>query len=472
MRFYCFIFSLFFSFPLFAQDSTVTYTAEISVAAASGTTPFWMQSNQNGTIPDNGNFISGKWGVSKIYHPHNPRQIQWSGQVELITNQMQKTAIFLSNAYLALSYKKLELAIGQRNRRTGILDSTLSMGSMTVSQNARSSPGIQLSSREYVTIPGTNQFLSFKASYSESMLRGSDLLIGPAQMVHRTYLHQKTLYLKWGNPSNNLRLWTGINHQVIWGGEAEIFPIYKDSPLPVYRKIVFGQKRDGKLIGNHFGSYDVGISIPLTNWSMLVYKQSLFDNGSLFKVRNFQDGLIGVSLKNKNNTLQDKKFRFSTLLFEFISSKNQRNSFNNQVSIVDNLGNYYNGYIYQNGWSYLGKNIGSPMIPSQSSTNPDLPRNNSQFSNNNRIEGFHLGAHFTMEQLFFTVKSTYSHNLGTYIAPFESKKSQASIYLKVEKMLETLGGFSTFLIISSDIGGLYPNSNGALIGISKKGFLD
>ncbi len=473
MRLYSLLLLQFLSFSLLAQDSTIIYNVGVQLAASTAQTPFWMHVNQNGIIPVDGSFISGQWGISKIYHPNNPRKLQWSGKLELITNQSQKTDVFLSSAFLAVRIDKFELSVGQKSNLTGLMDTTLSLGSMAASNNARFFPSLQLTTQEYITLPFFNRLISLKASYSDGLLRGSRLSLGSVPSTQQTYFHQKSLYFKFGNANQPFKIWFGVNHEVVWGGEKDIWPIYKYKQNEIYQKIVLGIKRDNRLFGNHFGTYDLGFSVPISNWRMFAYKQSIFDNGSLFKIRNLQDGIIGLSLKNNSAPQNsDAFFRVSTLLIEFLSTANQQNFFNSSSSVVDNLGNYYNSYLYQNGWSYLGRNIGNALIPAKNTTQKKLPQEEYEFTNNNRINAIHFGAKAKWNRFEFTLKSTYSNNRGTLTTPFQNKTNQFSLFLKTERMLPVFGGVSTFLNISSDIGGLYPKSTGVSIGLKKQGFLD
>ena len=51
-----------------------------------------------------------------------------------------------------------------------------------------------------------------------------------------TYLHQKSLYGRFGKPEWKLKLYGGFNHQVLWGNEKKYWgDIFTLSPLkPIY----------------------------------------------------------------------------------------------------------------------------------------------------------------------------------------------------------------------------------------------
>ena len=93
-------------------------------------------------------------------------------------------------------------------------------------------------------------------------------------------LHQKTLYGRFGKPHWRVKLYGGINHQVMWGGNSERLPgsVIKNNQLPnhftdyidVVTAVTLGNRTDvdtnristfdrENRIGNHLGTVDLAI---------------------------------------------------------------------------------------------------------------------------------------------------------------------------------------------------------------------
>jgi hypothetical protein len=176
--------------------------------------------------------------------------------------------------------------------------------------------------------------------------------------------------------------------------------------------------------------------------------------------------------RNKPLEKSRNQFVFTSFLLEVLGTNNQVNKLPFEGQALYENGNYYNSYIYRRGWSNKGNGMGTPLIPEAGTTNKDLPRNDSEFTNNNHLWAFHSGftASWLRTQLYF--KGTYSRNNGSRLSDFERTRQQVSLILSAEKKLKILKECSVYSSISCDIGELYPNSYGLLVGFRKAGFMD
>jgi hypothetical protein len=456
-----------------AQDSTLRYDATLIASASSGKTPFWAYANQSGAVPTSGKFVLGKWGISKSYNIYNPRLLQWSAGAELITSYSDKENLFFTDLFITGKIGPVELLVGQKKNINGLVDSTLSSGSLSVSGNSRPFPRIQLSIPDFYPLYFTGDYVSVKASYSDGALGNSRLSYGDTKYEPFTYFHQKSFYLRLGFPDQRFNIYTGFNHQVIWGGENRIWPADNLTKADAYWHAVTGKAVYFKKIGLHFGTVDLAAEWKGVNWSFFAYRQNIYETGSLYKVINFSDGLNGLSIKRSNPLSADATyFALQSFVLEVIGTKSQLNKtppFG--LSIYEN-GDYYNSFLYQNGWSYRNFGIGTPLISQQNETDKQLPVNKSQFSNNNRIWAVHAGASATWLGATIIFKGTYSFNYGTYLTPFDNTKRQLSVYLSAEKKMSFWKGTSVIAGLSSDYGQLYPNTTAIQLGIRKNGFMN
>lgn len=474
MRIYFLLFFLVTAPAIKAQDSTFQYNSSLLLGGSTEQTPFWISSRQYGTVPREGSFGMALFGLTKSYHPNDPRALQWSAKAEFIANYHSKPNAFLTDVYVSGKWNMVEVLVGQQKMTSGLLmDSTLSSGALAMSGNARPYPKIQISIPEFLPLHFTNDYLSIKASYSDGMLQGSRIIYGSTPHVDKTFLHQKSLYLRFGSSKNKLTGYAGFNHQVVWGGEKEIDLLYNLSKAEAYKRVVTGLEKDHRITGNHFGTIDIGASWRQPDWTYSLYRQNIFESGSLFKIMNYKDGLNGISIKrNKKSSSEIKYFILNSAVLEVIGTYNQQNSRPASGLGIYEYGNYFNHYIYQNGWSYRGVNMGTPLVQPYSELNENLQQNENYFTNNNRLWAFHAAVSASWNTLDLTLKTTHSLNYGTYITPFDSVKHQTAIFLNAEKKVNFLGGSLLSAGLSADIGSLLPHSYGLLIGLKKKGFLN
>lgn len=477
MREYIFLFCITFSSFANAQDSTLTYSTSISLAASTAQTPFWLRANQNGVVPSNGTFALGQFGLYHNYNKNNPRIFQWSAGAEIIgtygkSGYGKRSDYFFTDLYAAGKIGPFEILIGQKKQVTGLMDTTLTSGSLSFSGNARPIPGFQISLPVFYPLAFTNDFISIKASYADGRLGASNISYGSVLSVPSTYFHQKSLYFRFGKPSNRIKLFSGINHQARWGGENQISPISQLNMLNAYWYVVSGKTVDYKKIGTHLGTIDIGGEWTGRKWSYFLYRQNIYETGSLFKVTNFADGLNGIRIKRNKLLSKDQTyFTINSFLFEVIGTKNQTNNSPLSGLVIFEKGDYYNSYIYSQGLSYKGGEIGTPLNPNQDLTDKGLQRNYSGFTNNNRIWAFHSGIKASWLNTDLLFRGTYSRNFGTYINPFDSSVQQFSMQLSASKKMKFLRNGSFIASFYSDIGALYHNSSSFVLGYRKDGFL-
>ena len=460
-----------------AQDSTLNYSATISLAASTAQTPFWLRANQNGVVPVNGTFGLGQFGLYKNYNKNNPRIFQWSAGAELIatfgkSGYGRQSDYFFTDLYAAGKIGPVEILVGQKKQVTGLMDTTLTSGSLSFSGNSRPIPGFRISLPSFYPLAFTNYFISIKASYEDGRLGPGRISYGSVRSVPTTYFHQKSIYFRFGKPSGRMNIFTGINHQARWGGENQISPISQLSTPDAYWYVISGKTFDYKKIGSHFGTIDIAGEWTGKAWTYYLYRQNIYETGSLFKVTNFADGLNGIRIRRKKTLLKDQTyFAINSFLFEVVGTKNQTNSSPLSGLAIFDKGDYYNSYIYSQGLSYKGGEIGTALNPNQNLTDNTLPRNSTKFTNNNRIWAFHSGVKASWLNTDLLFRGTYSRNFGTYLNPFDSTVQQFSMQLSASKKIKFLGNGSFIASFYSDIGSLYPSSSSFVLGYRKTGFL-
>lgn len=391
-----------------------------------------------------------------------------------ITKQQNK--FLLPQAYGSIRYKNWELFVGRKKQWVGLADSTLGTGSYAWSGNAMPIPKIQLGTRGFVGLPLTKGWVSFNGFYSDGFFESN------RPVTKNLKLHQKAFYLRLGKATSRIKLYGGFDHQVQWGGETPYYS--KDGQMPNgfknYINVVTGkahtntptaQDSTGR-VGNHLGSVDLGLEIETYGTTIMFYRQSLYEDGSLIWLSNVNDGLNGIRITRKNS--YGANFEIMQLVIEFLNTKSQGGPINDINGIRQNLGkdNYFNNAQVRDGWSYYNRTIGTPFITPTSDTQWKWPKYADSFTSNNRVSVLHLGLRGTLlQKIIWATKLSYSSNSGTYDVPFVNSPTQFSGLLTMQGKINLFGGTILKGSIAADLGKLYPDTYGFTLGLRKEGLL-
>jgi hypothetical protein len=455
-----------------AQDSTFSYHAKVQAAFASSQTPFWLHANQFGQIPSQGTYVAGQFGFYRnpALSPVSKKRIDWAAGVELATYATRYTPdVFLTDAFLAVSLKALELSIGQRKETVGLMDTTLTSGSLSLSGNSRPYPRLQLAFTRFVSLGFTKNFVAFKGSYSDGILGEARVHYGNVNSIPTLYMHHKALYIRLGKPDKQLHLYGGVNHQVMWGGEDMIFTggLTRSS---AYKYVILGKPWAKSRVGNHFGTIDMGAEWHGKAWSYFAYRQNPYEDGSLSQLTNIADGLNGLRISR--NAISDASgLQLRMLLLELLTTKSQGGSIFDLTNKIFGRDDYYNHYVYTQGWSYRGRIMGTPLVPTQDIQKSDIPKDTTTLTMNNRLWAIHAGILGQVQDIHFQVKGTFSRNFGTYNFPLDPVRSQLSLLFLAEKPVNFARGSFLHVRLATDLGALYPTTLGLEVGWRKQGFL-
>ena len=474
-------------YPTIYKDSTNSFMELSGMASSSSRTPFWIQSNQFGIVPRTSPSGSVNIQLENFWSLNtSDRKNKWRVGVgiQAVGNITKESKLLLPQVYGTLRFKNWELFVGRKKQWVGLADSTLGTGSYAWSNNAMPIPKIQLGTTGFVAVPFTKSYVSFSAFYSEGLFENN------RPITSNLKLHQKALYLRLGKATSRIKLYGGVNHQVQWGGKSPYQTINGAMPTGFknYINLFFGRSGDSNVgkendfdnrnrIGNHLGTVDLGMEIETYESTWFLYRQNIYEDGSLFGFNNLIDGLNGIRLRRKNS--YGSNFSINEALIEFLYTKDQGGPNFNYVygdpnATRGSLGrdNYFNNTQVRDGWSYYDRTIGTPFITPTSETQWKYPKYADSFTSNNRVAVFHIGLNGTLlQKVMWTSKFSYSSNIGTYDAPFVTKPTQFSGLLMLQKRTKILGGSTIKGSIAADLGKLYPNTYGFTIGIRKEGIL-
>jgi len=453
--------------------------------------PFWMRSDQFGSVPlpgASGSFIAtGR----KDYDSLSNSFFNWGAGVQLRADLGSGSRLTLIEGYLKVRASIFELRAGRMKEIIGLVDTGLSSGAFSLSGNSLGIPQVEIAIPEYYAPPVLGGLIAFKGSFSHGWLGEQPVVPNNLVASATTYFHQVTLYGRLGKPNWKLHLLGNLNHEVFWGSEQQIFGKNWGLSVPkTFEYAVLGRTYHGSKVGNHLGSVDLGLEYEFQRVRLFVYRQSFYDEGALAKLANIADGLNGISLTNKDDEpvpdyypvqgYSNRTFHWHKIVFELFYSKNQAGyPWSRRTASGDE--NYYNSNSYPLGWSYKGMGLGNPFITPAYTTREGFPNVNFNYFNNNRVVAFYTGLEGSVLDYRFTAKASYTMNYGTFgtsiwgystgnrfVPPqfgIWKPVNQFSTYLSVERGLEQ--GWTIGAVAAIDYGKLFYNSGGFILRLKK-----
>jgi hypothetical protein len=487
--------------PLFCNGQSYldNLQKEVEVGAllsTSGQNPFWLRSNQYGIIPlksqgvflrarvtppirpnDGGGFTSPSSEIKKT------KSLSFNYALEIVANVGKVNQFILPEAFAAVKWKVFELYTGRRREVVGLVDTTLSLGSYVWSGNALPLPKIQVGIPNYTPILGKG-LISIKGSYAHGWFDNG--------YVENFYLHQKTFYGRLGKPHWKTKFYAGFNHQVQWGGKpalpftdpttGDLITTYP-SGWSAYYSVITGRSlnRDGNggqlegvpyneafnRAGNHLGTIDVGAEFMLNSGKLTIYRQSIYEDGSLFYLNNISDGLLGISYKTNWTG-----YGIKHILFEYLKTSNQggRGGSGSTINELRGGDNYFSNSLYRNAWTYNGNVIGTPFLTpvsaiKKSIIDRELPASTIKSSIiNNRVHAFTLSATSYHKSFSGVSRISVSRNFGTYSTPFDV--TNFSLFQEVQFPWKT--NYVVTASLGIDGGRLYGTQVGAFVRVKRK----
>jgi Capsule assembly protein Wzi len=459
----------------FCQRETF-YHYDINTVLGSESTPFWMRANIYGAVPTKGQTLAIFGGLVSDYQKTDKKiKIGYGLNIGGFLGMQDK--FIAQEAYIKAKWRAFEFYAGRRKEIQGLVDTTLSSGSYIWSGNAIPMPKIDLSIPQYTSI-GKSGIFSIKGNYAHGWFdQNRDGTKG-------VFLHQKSFYIRLGMPNYKIKFYGGFNHQAQWGRlQLNSNSIKSQSSLKDYLNIIMGKSNVGEdttgldpnsagnRTGNHLGSLDTGIEFKLPKSKILFYRQSIFEDGSLFYLNNITDGLHGISITFDKSI--KKNINIAKLNFEFLSTLSQGGTLGSEGGIAASRrgrDNYFNNGDFPEGWSYNKTSIGTPFILTKNEHKQTQITNKSTLLfTNNRVQAYIIGFSGAINgKHFFESKVSFSKNWGTYSYGFANPVEQNSFYLKTNSDLDRiLGGINIYVIVAGDVGTLLTQNFAAQIGFRK-----
>ncbi|RYU94359.1 capsule assembly Wzi family protein [Emticicia agri] len=436
-----------------------------------------MRANQYGIIPLNGPFVTLHAGAYREYDS-TKRELQRIKKFDigygasLVVNAGKQSQLLLPEAYLKIRYSLFEFYAGRRKEIIGLTDTLLNSGAFVWSGNALPLPKVQFSTPNFVPVVAKG-LLSVKLGHSHGWF-------GNQPYTDGHYLHQKWLYGKIGRDSWKFNFYGGINHQVVWGGYAELQKdntfttkngyfsadpfVYLNVVLPIPWRIpndgTYSPAETLNRFGNHLGSIDVGMSVKTSFADIYFYRQSPYEDGQMPEVLLSMDGNYSLSFDLKNKA---KLHRFN---IGYLDTRRQAGDITKfaqwlgkKETHYGEVQNYFNHGQYIEGWSYQGNGVGTPLIISNQDLSENAQRKNYPlFSIDNRVQAYYISATGKLLNYTYTFKSSLISSIGTFGLPRNNFKQFSSL-LAVNIPLSKLK-LDSKVSIAFDSGKLYGNNMG------------
>lgn len=392
--------------------------------------------------------------------------------------------IWVQQLWASVKWRSVFLKAGQSDHESPVVDSNLSSGDMTLSNNARGVPGVELGLVGFRDIPLTRSWVQINASitYGKYTDNGSlkgrfnyydgHIVLGQLYTYKRIHFRTRT--------DRPLSVMIGVQAAGAFGGTTYFYSRGKEvliqknpSGLKAAWKMLIpvrGDNSDGYYEGNHLGTWDFKADYRLTNGLTLEgYFQWLWEDGSSMGRRNMTDGLWGVGL-----SVPGKRPVLKKIIAEYLDFRDQCGALHwspNDAPGTDIIteatggDNYYNNSTF-NSWANYGMGQGSSF--------PLSPVYNSDGSlkfRRNRTRGVHVGATgFISDNIEWTAKFSHGVAWGEGRRPdpraFKNTSAAVGVAWDASRLVPGLGVGAT---VAFDAGKLRGNNFGTLVTVSYSG---
>lgn len=469
------------SFAQFSKGMNYKVEAE-SVFSGGDYAPFWLTANRNGlsSVKNNNGYLR-----AGIFRPvEKEKKLSYALGLDLAVAYHFTSTFIVQQAYADLKYSFLELSVGSKERNPELKNPFLSIGGMTLSNNARPIPQVRISVPDYVIIPGTKGLFALKGHLAYGMFTDDgwqkDFAKPGSKYTEHVLYHSKALFARIGNENIfPLVFEGGLEMAAQFGGNAfnSSYNLpFVDMPNGIkdFFKVLIPSGGDSStpggeqsnIYGNHVGSWNFSLSYAFPDWKIRGYYEHFFeDHSQMFGQYGWKDCLVGVEFTLPSNPFVGK------VVYEYMGTKDQSGPvFHDKTSIIPDqisaVDDYYNHYIYT-GWQHWGMGIGNPLLLS-----PVYNKDGLITFKSNRIKSHHIGISGNPGNGWeYRMLLTYVRHWGTYFDPFDEIKKSFNSLLEVTYAPKCLKGWKFKGAVAFDGGDLVGHNCGGMLTISKTGLL-
>lgn len=466
------------------------YSVEMNGTTSDGdVAPFWFSSNKFGLSsvePNSGYLRAGLWRSQETDSMLNWR---YGYGLDVAVPVQYTSPVVIQQAYGIVQYLNAKLTIGAKEIPQDMLNSELSSGGMTLSNNYRPIPQVRFELPDWWHWHFTNDWVSVRGHIAYGMYTDwnwqKDFVATGERYTQKSLFHSKAGYMRIGRDDKSPLSGTiGIQFACQFGGYGYNIPDRSDTKtffndvnlgnglksfwhafIPGGNDINDGDYNNTE--GNHTGNWYFDLLYKGKDWKVKAYAEHYFeDHSQLFVQYGWKDMLWGLEVQLPKNPY------VSEVVAEYLNTRNQTGGLyhdSNDVLPVQISGkdDYYNHQTY-GAWQHWGQAVGNPLLVSPIYNNDGKLR----FSAN-RVNAFHVGVKGEPTR-WLGYRILYSHvkTWGTYDLPTLSVKHQD--YLLTELSLKSqkkLKGWSATMAFGANYGDIINDSKGISLSIKKQGLL-
>lgn len=405
-----------------AQEKDSTALQQISIESINtlstgGMQPHYHLFNREGVLPDEGaaSALLTNYERTDSFHKHIGLHTEASLLLRTATPWAR-----LQRFSASLKVGDLFLQAGRFNYSPGPAFDALSSGSLFLSQNAVPLPQVVLGSRD-LSIAPLREYAGLIGHFSLGYL-------GHSSVTFDRLFHHKSAGIRIG-PRNTTCFTASLNHSVIFGGALRSGI---DIPTELWNVITAKGSEENTVlsgetanrIGSHIGVYHFSLKQRVKHWYVQLYYQYMFeDNSGRRGFRENLDGLYGIKFRNRKRRPFIKQITYELIHTTYQSGEGLPDT--SVAGAVQNgvrLGgrdDYYNNYLYRDGYTYKGLVLGNPLLLTYNRTLQfwDSYNNYGVQIVNNRLLAHHMAmTGFLGEKWRYDLMLTLCKNYGTYTA--------------------------------------------------------
>lgn len=477
--------------PAAAQqpEQTLTYRAEAAVTVSDGDyAPLWLTANRYGMTSNESKNAYLRAGIA--WNKTLKHDWRIAAGLDLAGGKNLTSNFWIQQAYADISWKKLTLSLGSKERSGFPLEKNeqLTSGWMVEGPNTRPVPQIRAEIRDYLDIPGLGHWLALKGHLAYGKFMDGNWqedFAGTNQLyAKKIKYHSKSLMFRLGNREKlPLEFEFGLLMATQFGGDqyrkradgSSEQTIDMPDGLKSYWKAFFptagGEDApEGEQVnveGNMLGSWNFALNYYCGDWTIKAQLEHYFEDHSqmFWEYGRWKDGQLGIEITPPRNRW------ITSVLWEGLSTKDSSGpilydgfwgSFDDlQMSGGDS---YYNHYIYQ-AWQHHGLGMGNPLLPG-----PLYNSDGSITFKSNRMKGQHIGiCGDPTEEWSWRILASYARHWGTYVTPLDKVRKQFNGLAEVTYSPLWAKGWKVSVAAALDRGNYLGNSTGGMITLSKTG---
>lgn len=453
-----------------SSADTLRYETGLTGVVSSGNyAPFWIQSNRNGTIsasPYSGNLSAGilKEANSPTRWWDYDFAIQITGRVQSNMPISPMPAMRVTGLFnLLYAHARLyifDITAGIRPMQYEVQDSLLSSGSMVFSGNSQPLPRITIGIDRYTPFPGCYGYFEIKGGLTHAWMADN-------VFVNHAYIHHKFLGFRIGDrlPVN---ISYEFHHAAEWGGYSPIVGNIGNGIRSWWNVMLAhggGTTRNDQLNaeGNHVGSQQLALTGKGNGWEVTAYWQNFLEDNFVFIGfgQNIADGLWGISMK------QTRWSWIEGVTYEYLNTTDQSGPWHDRDGLCyAGKDTYYQNSIFQNGWNYFYRSMGTPFI-----TSPLYNQDGSIATQNSRVKVHHVGVRGNIYGFKYRLLASHARNYGNDCSSRALVSKNTALLMEISKTVPRAWGLEFSASLAADIGNQFGNTFGAMVAIRKKGII-